>query len=84
MFACSNVSNGVGGEVKDFNDETIKKVHLKDLRKSLKVMSRDIQMAMNAEVPNTIRIRGDRPLVMAATHVLNDTGELLPLLVKVV
>jgi 3-oxoacyl-[acyl-carrier-protein] synthase II len=48
MFACSNVSKGVGGEVKDFNDETIKKVHLKDLRKSLKVMSRDIQMAMAA------------------------------------
>jgi 3-oxoacyl-[acyl-carrier-protein] synthase II len=48
MFECSNVSAGVGGEVKDFNDETIKKVHLKDLRKSLKVMSRDIQMAMAA------------------------------------
>ncbi|HVJ67976.1 MAG TPA: beta-ketoacyl-[acyl-carrier-protein] synthase family protein [Caulifigura sp.] len=48
MFDCSNVSKGVGGEVKDFNDETIKKVHLKELRKSLKVMSRDIQMAMAA------------------------------------
>jgi 3-oxoacyl-[acyl-carrier-protein] synthase II len=42
------VSRGVGGDIKDFNDETIKKVHLKDLRKSLKVMSRDIQMAMAA------------------------------------
>jgi 3-oxoacyl-[acyl-carrier-protein] synthase II len=48
MFECSNVSNGVGGEVKDFNNETIKKVYLKDLRKSLKVMSRDIEMAMAA------------------------------------
>jgi 3-oxoacyl-[acyl-carrier-protein] synthase II len=48
LFDCTNVSQGVGGEVKDFNDETIKKVHLKDLRKSLKVMSRDIQMAMAA------------------------------------
>ena len=48
MFECSNVSGGIGGEVKDFNDETIKKVHLKDLRKSLRVMSRDIQMAMAA------------------------------------
>lgn len=48
LFECKNVSQGVGGEVKDFNDETIKKVHLKDLRKSLKVMSRDIQMAMAA------------------------------------
>lgn len=48
LFHCDNVSNGVGGEVKDFNDETIKKVYLKDMRKSLKVMSRDIQMAMAA------------------------------------
>ncbi|QDT53259.1 3-oxoacyl-[acyl-carrier-protein] synthase 2 [Caulifigura coniformis] len=48
LFECESVSSGVGGEVKDFNDETIKKVHLKDLRKSLKVMSRDIQMAMAA------------------------------------
>jgi len=48
LFKCQNVSAGIGGEVKDFNDETIKKVHLKDLRKSLKVMSRDIQMAMAA------------------------------------
>ncbi len=48
LFRCDNVSRGIGGEVKDFNDETIKKVHLKDLRKSLKVMSRDIQMAMAA------------------------------------
>ncbi|MBX3443309.1 MAG: beta-ketoacyl-[acyl-carrier-protein] synthase family protein [Planctomyces sp.] len=48
QFECSNVSRGIGGEVKDFNDETIKKVYLKDLRKSLKVMSRDIQMAAAA------------------------------------
>jgi 3-oxoacyl-[acyl-carrier-protein] synthase II len=48
LFDCTNVSRGVGADVRDFNDETIKKVHLKDLRKSLKVMSRDIQMAMAA------------------------------------
>jgi 3-oxoacyl-[acyl-carrier-protein] synthase II len=47
-FDASVVSGGVGGEVKDFNDETIKKVYLKDLRKSLKVMSRDIQMGTAA------------------------------------
>jgi 3-oxoacyl-[acyl-carrier-protein] synthase II len=43
-FDCSQITRGVGAEVKDFNDETIKKVYLKDLRKSLKVMSREIQM----------------------------------------
>jgi 3-oxoacyl-[acyl-carrier-protein] synthase II len=47
-FDCSVVSQGVGGEAKDFNDETIKKVYLKDFRKSIKLMSRDIQMAMAA------------------------------------
>ena len=34
----------IGGEVSDFNDETIKKQHLKTLRKSLKVMCREIQI----------------------------------------
>jgi len=62
LFECSNVSHGVGGEVKDFNDETIKKVHLKDkdLRKSVKVMSRDIQMAMAAaaQAIEDARIKG--------------------------
>ncbi len=48
IYDCQNVSRGIGAEARDFNDETIKKVHLKDLRKSLKVMSRDIQMAMAA------------------------------------
>lgn len=38
----------IGGEVTDFNDETAKKQHLKtkDLRKSLKVMCREIQMGV--------------------------------------
>lgn len=38
----------IGGEVSDFNDETIKKQHLKTLRKSLKVMCREIQMGVAA------------------------------------
>ena len=41
---------------------------------------RDIQMACNAGVPHTIRIRGDRPLKMGAEHVLDDARGLLPLL----
>ncbi len=36
----------IGGEVSDFNDETAKKEHLKSLRKSLKVMCREIQMGV--------------------------------------
>lgn len=38
----------IGGEVSDFNDETTKKQHLKSLRKSLKVMCREIQMGVAA------------------------------------
>lgn len=44
---------------------------------------RDIQMAMNAEVPNTIRIRDGQRLVVMANHLLESTTDLLPLLKKV-
>ncbi len=44
---------------------------------------RDIQMAMNAEVPNTIRIRDGHSLVIAANHVLDGTEGLLTLLKEV-
>jgi histidinol-phosphate phosphatase family protein len=37
---------------------------------------RDIQMAANAGVPHTIRIRGDKPLKTAASHVLDSISEL--------
>lgn len=40
----------VGGEVSDFNDETARKIHLKDLRKSLKVMCRDIQLGVASAI----------------------------------
>lgn len=36
----------IGGEVSDFTDETAKKEHLKTVRKSLKVMCREIQMGV--------------------------------------
>ena len=36
----------IGGEVSDFNDESAKKQHLKTLRKSLKVMCREIQLGV--------------------------------------
>jgi heptosyltransferase-2/D-glycero-D-manno-heptose 1,7-bisphosphate phosphatase len=41
---------------------------------------RDIQMAHNAGVPQTIRIRGDKPERVAADHTLNKADSLLPLL----
>jgi D-glycero-D-manno-heptose 1,7-bisphosphate phosphatase len=41
---------------------------------------RDIQMAMNAGVPNTIRIRGGKPLKVGATHTLGSVAEMLQLL----
>ena len=37
---------GIGGEVRDFNDSTAKKEHLRSLRKSVKVMCREIQMGV--------------------------------------
>jgi 3-oxoacyl-[acyl-carrier-protein] synthase II len=36
----------IGGEISDFNDETAKKQHLKTVRKSLKVMCREIQLGV--------------------------------------
>ncbi len=41
---------------------------------------RDIQMACNAGVFHTIRIRGDKPLQVAAERVLDDVRDLLPLM----
>lgn len=41
---------------------------------------RDIQMAHNAGVPHTIRIRGKQPMEVAAEHVLDEVGELPPFL----
>jgi heptosyltransferase-2/D-glycero-D-manno-heptose 1,7-bisphosphate phosphatase len=38
---------------------------------------RDIQMAMNAEIPHTIRIQnGENPSQVKATHTLSSTSEL--------
>ncbi|MCA9050535.1 MAG: beta-ketoacyl-[acyl-carrier-protein] synthase family protein [Planctomycetaceae bacterium] len=38
--------DSVGGEVSDFDDSSAKKVHLKDLRKQIKVMCREIQLGV--------------------------------------
>jgi len=46
MFDCSIIPGGVAGEIKDFTDETVKKIYLKSQRKSIKVMCRDIQLGV--------------------------------------
>lgn len=38
--------DNVAGEVKDFTDDAVKKVYLKNMRKSLKVMCREIQLGV--------------------------------------
>jgi histidinol-phosphate phosphatase family protein len=41
---------------------------------------RDIQMAMNAGVPHTIRIRSDKPIKVEASHTLDSVPEMRQLL----
>lgn len=43
---------------------------------------RDIQMAINAGVPHTIRIRSDKPIAVLADHTLDSVTELPALLRK--
>ena len=58
--------------------------HDLDLKKSWLIgdHDRDIQMALNAGIPCTIRIQGNQPERVAAQHSLSDTCGLLPLLKK--
>ena len=44
---------------------------------------RDIQMAINAGVPRTIRIRSDKPITVPADHTLETVAELPALLKRV-
>jgi D,D-heptose 1,7-bisphosphate phosphatase len=56
--------------------------HAIDINKSWLVgdHDRDIQMAINAAVPHTIRVRSDKPIAVAADHTLDTVAELPPLL----
>lgn len=45
---------------------------------------RDIQMAVNAGVPHTIRVLGEKPAAVAATHQLRSVSELPALLLSVI
>jgi 3-oxoacyl-[acyl-carrier-protein] synthase II len=46
LFDCSIIPGGVGAEIKDFSEESAKKIYLKAQRKSIKVMCRDIQLGV--------------------------------------
>lgn len=46
LLANCGAPRNVGGEVKDFNDQTAKKTYLKPQRKSIKVMCREIQLGV--------------------------------------
>jgi 3-oxoacyl-[acyl-carrier-protein] synthase II len=48
QYTASAVPGGLGGEVRGFNEETAKKLYLKEHRKHLKVMGRDVMMGVAA------------------------------------
>ena len=50
LIPASAIPGHIGGECRDFNDETAKSKWLKSQRKSLKVMSREIQMALTSAI----------------------------------
>ncbi|MFV0442643.1 MAG: beta-ketoacyl-[acyl-carrier-protein] synthase family protein [Planctomycetaceae bacterium] len=49
-YEASAVPGPVGGEIRDFTDETAKKIYLKDHRKHLKVMGRDVMLGVAASL----------------------------------
>ena len=63
----------IAGEVSEFNDETAKKQHLKSLRKSLKVMCREIQMGV-ASALQAMEDAGIAPGSVPSTRIGCDFG----------
>ncbi len=63
----------VGGEISDFNEESAKKQHLKTLRKSLKVMCRDIQLGVASAI-QAMEDAGLPPGSVAADRIGIDFG----------
>jgi D-glycero-D-manno-heptose 1,7-bisphosphate phosphatase len=45
---------------------------------------RDIQMAVNAGIPHTIRVRSDKEIGVPADHTLSDTADLPALLLRLI
>lgn len=63
----------VGGEVSDFDEESAKKIHLKALRKNIKVMCRDIQLGV-ASALQAVDDAGLTPGVVAPGRIGVDFG----------
>ncbi len=63
----------VGGEVTDFDEESAKKIHLKALRKNIKVMCRDIQLGV-ASALQAVDDAGLQPGVVAPGRIGVDFG----------
>lgn len=63
----------VGGEVSDFNDSTARKEHLKALRKSLKLMCREIQLGVASAI-QAMQDAGLTPGVVAPERIGVDFG----------
>lgn len=47
-YKCTATPGGIGGEIKGFSEDTAKKSYLKDVRKNIKVMSRETQLGTAA------------------------------------
>lgn len=47
-YHCTATPGGIGGEVKGFNEDSAKKSYLKEVRKNIKVMSRETQLGTAA------------------------------------
>lgn len=50
FYKCSATPGGLGGEVWGFTDDAVKKVYLKEQRKSIKVMCREVQLGTAAAI----------------------------------
>jgi histidinol-phosphate phosphatase family protein len=89
IYACTCLESDPRCTCRKPSPEMIRRAageHDLDLSKSWLVgdADRDIEMAHNAGVAHTIRIRGDKPLTVAADHVLGDLREMNSLLRAIV
>ncbi len=58
LFPGFAAPDGVGAEVKDFTDESARKIYLKEQRKNLKAMCREIQLGVASALAGACKIRG--------------------------
>lgn len=89
VYACTCLATDPGCTCRKPSPEMVLravKEHDIDLTKSWLIgdQDRDMQMAANAGVPNTIRVLGENASAVEARHSLTQMAELLPLLERVV